>query len=257
MSKDRHHRVMLCAAVLAMLSLAGRVSAANWTATGVAFNIAAGDASNLRMVSDGRGGFVAAWIDARNTPAEIYCQRVDSTGTAQWAANGVLVSTGFTGLAALNAASDGQNGIVVAWVADRPSGQRNIYVQRLDQSGAARWSVNGLRVDTTTVNANQSAPAVCSDGAGGAIVAWLDDRGANPQVFLQRIISDSSRVWTAGGVAVVSPTAGAQAAPRVLADGNSGAFVSWEQPGATPTVGFQHFDAAGAATYTTAFLPGT
>lgn len=257
MSKDRHHRAMMCAAMLALLSWAGLASAANWTATGVGFNTTAGNASNLRMVSDGRGGFVAAWIDARNTPVEVYCQRVDSTGTPQWTANGLLVSTGFTGISALSADSDGANGIVLAWVADRPNGQKNIFVQRIDAGGAARWTANGLRVDTTTVNANQSAPAVCADGFGGAVVAWVDARGANPQVFLQRITSDSTRAWTPGGVAVVSPTTGAQTSPRVLGDGNGGAFLSWEQPAATPTVGFQHFDGAGTAGYTPAFVPGT
>ena len=257
MSKDRHHGIRMVATMLVMLSLAASVKAANWSASGLSFNSATGNASGLRMVSDGRGGFIAAWIDARVAPTQIFCQRVDSTGTAQWAPDGLLVSTGLTNIASLSISSDGQNGTVLTWVADQPSSTRNIFAQRIDASGASRWLTNGMRVDSTTANANQTVPSVCSDASGGAVVAWLDGRNANPTVFVQHITSNGTRAWLQGGIAVVSPTSGAQGSPRLLADDNGGAFVSWEHPQTNTTTGFQHFDATGTALYTPAFVPTT
>ena len=221
MSKDRHHGIRKIAAMLVTLSLAVSVHAANWNANGLSFNSTTGNASNLRMISDGRGGFIAAWIDARVAPTQIFCQRIDSTGTALWATNGLLVSTALTNIASLSISSDGQNGIVLTWVADQPSSTRNIFAQRIDASGAARWMTNGMRVDSTTANANQTVPSVCSDASGGAVVAWIDGRNANPTVFLQRITSDGTRAWLQGGIAVVSPTSGAQGSPRLLEIGRA------------------------------------
>ncbi len=270
MSKDTRHGVVarpgrsgapftrtLAAAAAALTLVASAASAANWSPAGIAFSTAANAVSSLRAVTDGRGGFIAAWIDARNTPAEIYCQRVDSAGVAQWATNGVLVCGGTTGVTWLSAASDGLNGILLAWTADRPSNQRNIFIQRVSAGGTALWTANGMRADATTPSAVQTAAAICSDGSGGAVVAWVDARAANDDVYIQRVTSDSSRAWTPAGVAVATSAAN-ERAPRLLEDSTGGAFIAWETPGAPGIVtSFQHYDATGAAVYTTAFVPAT
>jgi hypothetical protein len=68
----------------------------------------------------------------------------------------------------------------------------------------------------------------CSDGAGGAILAWLDGRsGSGTDIFAQRVGQDGAPVWAPDGVPVcVAP--GDQADLRILADGTVGAFVAWE-----------------------------
>ena len=261
MSMDRRHNVVRgVAAILAVavsLIVPRLATAANWTPAGVAFTTASGNASNLRMVSDGRRGFIAAWIDARNTPAEIYCQRVDSTGVAQWSSNGVLVSAGSAGISSLTAAPDGRDGVVLAWTADRASATRYVFTQRLDSSGVAQWTANGMKVDATTANVTQLNPTVCPDGAGGAIVAWVDGRAGNADVFVQRIAADSSRLWTAGGITVAASSS-AEGAPRLLDDGVNGAFITWE----TAAIGgavtrAQHLRANGVTGYPTTYLPAT
>ena len=73
---------------------AQRVSPAGammWTGNGVVVSSETGHQQNPSLASDGAGGAIIAWEDARNGPNDIYAQRIDGTGTAMWAANGIVV----------------------------------------------------------------------------------------------------------------------------------------------------------------------
>jgi hypothetical protein len=67
---------------------------------------------------------------------------------------------------------------------------------------------------------------VASDGTGGAIVAWMDFRGANSDIYVQRISASGAVLWTANGVAVCTEI-GNQSDPQVVGDGAGGAVVTW------------------------------
>jgi len=90
--------------------------------------------------------------------------------------------------------------------------------------------------------ANQMNPQACTDGAGGMIVIWRDERGAEPQVFAQRMLADGTRAWGASGI-LVCPGNPVTITP--LAAG--GAFVFSRAPTgvATEFVRAQQLDAAG------------
>src|SRR5580765_5662243 len=45
-------------------------------------------------------------------------------------------------------------------------------------------------------------PVAVSDGAGGAIVAWEDNRGPASRIFAQRIKADGTRAWATDGIAI-------------------------------------------------------
>lgn len=68
--------------------------------------------------------------------------------------------------------SDGDGGAIVAWQ-DARAGV-DIYAQRVSASGAVQWPVNG--VPLCTAGTYQMYPTITSNGAGGAIVAWEDNR---------------------------------------------------------------------------------
>jgi len=54
---------------------------------------------NVTIVSDGAGGAIVTWSDFRggDPKAHIYAQRMNATGTPQWAADGVALCTATTG----------------------------------------------------------------------------------------------------------------------------------------------------------------
>src|SRR5439155_21813667 len=62
-------------------------------ANGVGLCTASGDQLTPDIVRDGANGAIVTWFDARgDNPFDIYAQRMDSSGVAQWITNGVAIS---------------------------------------------------------------------------------------------------------------------------------------------------------------------
>jgi hypothetical protein len=90
----------------------------------------------------------------------------------------------------------------------------------------ADWPANGLAVCADT--SAQSSPAIASDGAGGAFIAWLDQRSPDSGIYLQRVLAGGEIApgWPANGV-FLSPPTSALSPPFVAPDGTGGVFVAW------------------------------
>lgn len=117
----------------------------------------------------------------------------------------------------------GAFGVVIAWE-DGRAGNNDIYALKLLANGdiAPGWAANGNRV--CTHSASQTNPTICSDSAGGAIIAWRDARFTTSDVFAQRIDAGGITQWTANGVRLCN-AANAQQNAKCVEDGSSGAFV--------------------------------
>jgi hypothetical protein len=89
----------------------------------------------------------------------------------------------------------------------------------------ASWPTGGSPLCTAT---NQQLTAVAvSDGAGGAIVAWQDNRpGSTSDIYAQRVGPYGAVLWTTDGVPV-STAAGGQFRPAIAPDGAGGAVIAW------------------------------
>ncbi len=144
--------------------------------------------------------------------------------------------------------ADGQGGTIIAWF-DNRSGNDDIYVQRISGKGQPLWTVNGVAVCTAT--GSQSYPYVVSDGAGGAILAWTDSRGANVDLYAQRVSASGVPLWTANGVPVCTAT-GDQGELALTADGAGGAIAAWLDLRAASTgdIYVQRLDASGTRLWT-------
>jgi hypothetical protein len=118
---------------------AQRISAAGsvqWTANGVALCADAGNQQDPVIVPDGAGGAIVTWSDYRGgTNYDVYAQRVSSTGTVRWAANGVALSTAAGNQSYPRIATDGAGGAIVVWYDYRSGTNYDIYAQRVDQWG--------------------------------------------------------------------------------------------------------------------------
>jgi len=96
--------------------------------------------TTFTTVSDGRGGGIVTWIDGRSGNWDIYSQRISSEGEVKWASGGVAVCTDPEEQSNQVTVSDGEGGVIVAWVDGRPAGAGvSIYAQRVDSSGTLRW----------------------------------------------------------------------------------------------------------------------
>jgi hypothetical protein len=205
---------------------AQRVNAAGvalWTANGVAICTAAGNQNIYPLVSDRAGGAIIAWTDTRSGIADIYVQRVDAAGSVRWAGNGVALCTATGSQLSPALEADGIGGAIVAWT-DQRAAYDNVYIQRVNASGAAQWTTNGIPVYSTT-KAYQGMAQVVSDGAGGAVIAWGETRDGNG-IYAQRLNASGAPLWRSDGVAL----ADGRNAPILLyscPDDSGGLIATW------------------------------
>ena len=92
-------------------------------------------------------------------------------GTAQWANNGVFLSTGINP----NIAYDGVSGGIITWQ-DSITGTWNVYANRVNTSGTVMW---GNSVLLCSAADDQQSPKNISDMTGGGIFVWQDARNGN------------------------------------------------------------------------------
>ncbi len=153
----------------------------------------------------------------------IYAQRVNALGVPQWTPDDVALGIAAGGQRSPKVVEDGSGGAIVAWEDFRSSVDVTIYAQRVNALGVHQWAADGVALGT-----NGHAPAIVSDGAGGAIVTWQDYRsGVDSDIYARRVNAAGTPQWTANGVALCTATKNQQA-PTIASDGAAGAIVTWQ-----------------------------
>jgi predicted lipoprotein with Yx(FWY)xxD motif len=198
-----------------------------WAADGVAISTATGNQQFPQLVSDGFGGTIVVWQDARNGTNKIFAQRINSDGAGQWTADGVAIATTANAQTSPHISPDGSGGAFVAW-----QDGTDIYAQRVNGSGAVQWAAEGTPLSTAADT--QSFPRIAPDNSGGAIITWADRRsGTDYDLYAQRINSGGTVQWTANGIALSTAaddqsSGTATSPPQILPDGSGGAIITWQ-----------------------------
>jgi hypothetical protein len=202
-----------------------------WPADGLPVCAADGAQYFPRVVGDGKGGAIVAWYDKRNgSNYDVYAQHVLATGMtdSRWPANGRALCTAAGDQRNPTIVSDGHGGGLVAWMDLRRPRDPDVYAQRVLASGAVdpKWPADGLAV--CSAPGRQDAPVLVSDGAGGAIAAWIDARSSY-DLYTQHVLVNGAldRAWPSEGLPVCT-AAGDKGSPAIAADGAGGAFVTWQ-----------------------------
>ena len=201
----------------------------------VAIADAAGGQSNPVIASDGAGGAIVAWEDLRSADTEfdIFATHLLADGHVDpaWGVNGTAVSVIDGAQNAPQIVADGAGGAIVTWQDSRAGASvEDVYAQHVLATGAVdpRWPVNGLAVGAAA--GPQELPALSADGAGGAIIAWQDQRGlpSGFDVFAQHVLNSgvADPRWPVNGLAVCTANAD-QGRVTILSDGGTGAIVAW------------------------------
>ena len=120
--------------------------------------------------------------------------------------------------------TDGSGGSIITWQ-DKRSGKSEIYAQRMNSSGNAVWTLNGIPICTQDSSFN---PSIISDGSGGAIIAGESYRGSTTtDIFAQRVNSSGAVQWTLNGVSVCVVVF-EQSTIAMTSDGLGGAVLTWQ-----------------------------
>jgi len=132
----------------------------------------------VAIAMDGSGNFVIVWC-GRDRGVKVFAQRFDRNGNKI----GENIRVSDKGWAIYcSIAMDEKGNFVVVWVDEGPVYQ--IYAQRYSSDGSRQGDIF-LVNDNTRIN-NQCDPAISLDGSGNFMIAWMDGRNGNWDIYAQR-----------------------------------------------------------------------
>ncbi|MCK5772570.1 MAG: hypothetical protein KAH57_02155 [Thermoplasmata archaeon] len=193
-----------------------------WEENGTAICTMFGDQARPEITSDGAGGAILTWRDTRYVASDIFTQRVNRSGEVQWTEDGVEICSGSGPHWYPKIFEDGSGGAVITWQDGRDG--LNIYAQRVNATGAPLWGENGKAV--CTASDDQVEPIVVVDSSGHSIIAWVDNREMDMDIYAQRMSPEGDILWEENGT-VVCTAAESQGNVDMLADGSGGVFLVW------------------------------
>ncbi|MCF7809384.1 T9SS type A sorting domain-containing protein [bacterium] len=109
-----------------------------------------------------------------------------------------------------DAISDGDGGIIYSWTGGSRQASYDIQLQRVSAAGELLWG-DDQGIIACDNNSHQRWSKLCTDGAGGVIVVWVDSRNTEEtgnDIYAQRINPDGELIW------------GEEGAPVCIADGD-------------------------------------
>ena len=184
---------------------------------GFPVNGGASDQRKPDVTGTGSGAFVV-WEEMRagagNT--DVYGARVNSSAVVQ-EPQGIAVANAGGDQLTPAVAWDGTNALVT-WV-DSRNGSPDVYAARVN----AGVLLDGAGIPVAVSVGAQTQPAVTYAG-GNFVVAWKDERGANPDVYAARVTSTGITLDQVG--IALGLGAGEQSAPAIAASGGN-AVVAW------------------------------
>jgi len=201
-----------------------------WGANGVAVSAVENEQMYPQIAPCAFGGAFVAWKDKRGTDYDIYVQWVLEDGTNYYKPNGIYICTVTEMQCLPRLISDGAGGAIIIWM-DYRSNAREIWAQRIDYNGTPRWGVDqkGLKIGSTNVGSGWQPAYIISDGiagGNGAIIAWVDGRSGNDDIYAQKVTQIGGRPWGTEG-RLVCGNPGNQNEIELTTDGANGAIVTW------------------------------
>jgi hypothetical protein len=161
---------------------------------------------------------------AQATAALVFLLVAAPPASAFWVPDGMRLASAPGDQVTPQSISDGLGGAIVVW-SDSRGQSYDIYAQHISRRGTRLWGAGGVPV--CVASGDQSSPGVVSDGSGGAIVVWQDDRFSDINLFAQRIGSDGTMMWAPGGVPVCTAPF-SQTSASLVSIGSSGVIVAWQ-----------------------------
>ena len=197
---------------------------AKWVANGVPVCGLYDDEYIEKIIADGEHGAIIIWQDYRNGGGgDLYADKIEEDGYIEPCGLPVCVAEGPQ--YQTQAIPDGTGGAIMVWTDYRGgTGYGHIYAQRIDGTGTARWTENGMPI--CTADYSQNGSRIVSDGAGGVIIAWTDYREGQYDIYAQRVTADGDTLWQANGMPV-DTSQGDQQGLEAVSDGAGGAILVW------------------------------
>lgn len=211
-----------------------------------------------KIISDDVGGAIIVWMGpAPDTWNAVYAQRINPGGYPQWAEGGVRVDP--PGIESRDkrwpaVTTDHMSGAVVAWTNVLAAGeydiiQSEIWAERVKLDGTLLWGGVPVRMSDHPDWQSNVYPGIASDGEGGAIVTWKDDRRKMEwwprhyyDLYAQWLDENGNCIWQSKGVPVDTGYYRTESqrdifhywSEHVVTDEANGAVITWASDRADP-----------------------
>ncbi|MFA5417584.1 MAG: T9SS type A sorting domain-containing protein, partial [Bacteroidales bacterium] len=138
----------------------------------------------------------------------IYAQKFSTAGAPVWGTD--ILVTNSNGISAFayypTIASDGSNGVIIAWTDDRNSDNNiNAAVNRILSDGTTTWPANGSEVSNINSNSDQNPQILGVNSNDEVVVTWSKKNGNQSQTAIagQKFSSTGVPLWTGAGIEFV------------------------------------------------------
>ena len=196
-----------------------------WAVNGIGVCTTNDVQNNPMLVKDGSGGVIINWLDSRLGQYNIFTQKINGDGIALWTQDGVAVCTAAFGQAFQEMISDESGGAIIVWQDLRAITNNDVYVQRINSNGLVQWTIDGVAICTLT--SDQRNAHLTSNGNGGAVIAWMDFRNGNYDVYAQKINSTGDIAWLPDGNVVCNSIGDQNISIDLINDESDGAIIVW------------------------------
>ena len=186
----------------------------------------------VEMIPDNSGGVFITFVadsGAIGSNPKPYIQRIDSNGLRLWG-DEAMIFMELPKQSGISIGGDGFQGLYITWWDTLASGEGHNYTQHLNGDGEILWDIGGVSISTYPSNKSGAVPI--SNGEGGIIYLWSDERNIDnyKDIYAQRLNFSGDHLWDSVDVAV-STRPELQYPDKVSAE-NGNIFVVWYEIGA-------------------------
>ncbi|MBT7616280.1 MAG: T9SS type A sorting domain-containing protein [Calditrichaeota bacterium] len=190
------------------------------------------NALNHIMLSRGNGDLAIVWLDGRFSsngqfPYIQICCNGENNPEIQLPTNGIpLLSPEINGgVLSIQAEQSSDDAIIVVWEDHRRGQSYSTYAQKISWEGEILWGEEGVKCADMAFD--QERPFICSDGAGGAIIAYrYPTNDEDFDIYMQRLDEAGNRLWDDEGFLLTSNNID-DSVESLTPDGEGGTMVLW------------------------------
>lgn len=173
------------------------------------------------------GGCYVGWFDQASGNYDVYLQRLDAQGNAQWAGGGIPVSTEpqSSSLVAWDLTVDADDNAVLVFSDTRAGSDLDIYAYKVSPGGDLLWGAGGVTLSTNNAFEPGAAVTVATDGDLVFAWAYLPDAG-DGSIRLQRLAPDGTERYPHGGIDILTETGASPAFTDIIPSADGSVIVS-------------------------------
>jgi len=143
---------------------------------------------------DTTGDAYISWLDNRNGSTDIYIDKINNTGIAQWGSEIKVNSNLATNISSYDIAQDNDAETHIAWT-DNRNGNYDIFFQSIASSSVAVFS-SDQTITTQSQSSNQESVRIDTTSTGDFMIGWHDDRSSDKDVYVLQTDNTGANVWS-------------------------------------------------------------